>query len=148
MPRLGKDKVDYNLAMDPALKEAGKICAAAEGRDLATLLRFLLRQHIERHGDEEAQHIYSTGAQIPHGTRIDRFGKKKETNLTWPGELHARAQALAHWEERSLNSLVLRAVERYLDASQATAATDEPPDDEPVPEHDVPRNHRGEPEMF
>lgn len=153
MPRVGAGKVDYNLAMDPALKEAGKICAAAEGRDLATLLRFLLRQHIERHGEEEAKHIYATGAQIPHGTRIDRYGKKKQVLVTLPGEVFTRAQSQANWEERSMPSLMQRALERYLDEARsnpdlAAPEVDSTDENLAAEEDDVSRNHRGEPDMF
>ncbi len=74
MPRVGRGKKDYNMAMDPALLNAGKIVAAAEDRNLATLLRSLLREHIEKASPEQAKHIYETAAEVPHGTQIDRFG--------------------------------------------------------------------------
>ncbi len=121
-PRLAAGKKDYNLAMDPALLAAGKVVAAAEDRSLAVLLRHLLKQHIERHGDAQAQHIYSTGAEMPHGTRIDRFGKPKDVTVQMPDELYQRALAVAQHEERSMNSFIRRALERYIEESQSEEA--------------------------
>ena len=114
-PRLGANRVDYNLAMDPALLQAGKIVAAAEDRSLATLLRHLLRRHIEAHGSDQAKHVYETAADIPHGTRIDRFGKPRNLSPQLPSLLLEQAKTQAHWEERPLAALVRRALERYLE---------------------------------
>lgn len=125
MPRLGKGRVDYNLAMDPALLNAGKITAAAEDRKLAELLRFLLRQHIERHGPAEAQHIYQTGVETPHGTRIARFGDMRKLAAEIPVELYQQIEQLAAFEERPVASVIRRACERYIQAAQVEGESQE-----------------------
>lgn len=124
-PRLAQGKVDYNLAMDPALLNAGKITAAAEDRKLAELLRFLLRQHIERHGPSEAQDIYQSGAETPHGTRIARFGDMRKLAVEVPVELRQQLEELATFEERPVASVVRRACERYIQAAQVEGAPEE-----------------------
>jgi hypothetical protein len=113
-PRTAVGKRDYNLAFTPELLLAGKITAAAEDRALSELLRHLLIEYIERKGPAEAQEIYATARGVPHGTRIDRFGKLKTLSVQMPALLADAAKAEAIREERSLHSLVRRALERYL----------------------------------
>ncbi len=119
MPRVGRGKKDYNMAMDPALLNAGKIVAAAEDRNLATLLRSLLREHIEKASPEQAKHIYETAAEVPHGTQIDRFGPTRTIALQLPIPLLNAAKSQAATEERSVASLTRRAIERYLEECRA-----------------------------